>query len=118
MPKVAKKLCWLEDMKLRIEVGDILCESYSLLSCYEVWIERWSSTEVYKGFEILEHIGKVIYWLTLSSSMNHIHNVFYVLLLCKYISDLTNVLRVEDVEHEDNLVCQEHLVQILDRQVK
>lgn len=36
-------------------------------------------------------------------------------LLCKYISDLTHVLRVKDAKLEDNLIYEEHLVQILDR---
>lgn len=40
------------------------------------------------------------------TSIDHIHNVLYVLLLCKYISDSTYVLRVKD-----NLMHVEHPIQ-------
>lgn len=50
----------------------------------------------------------------LPMSMDHIHNVFHVLLLHKYINDPTYVMRIDDVELEDNLVYKEPLVQILD----
>lgn len=52
---------------------------------------------------MLEHVGKVAYQLALLASMDHIHNMFHLLLLCKYINDLTYVLRVEKVELKDDL---------------
>lgn len=61
-------------------------------------------------FEVLEHVGKVTYRLTLPASIYCIHNMFHVLLLCKYISDLTHMLKVKDVKLEDNLAYKEHLV--------
>lgn len=69
-------------------------------------------------FEILECVSKVVYRLVLLVSMDKIHNVFHVSLLLKYVSNLTHVLRVDEVELEDNLVYKECLIQILDRQVK
>lgn len=48
-------------------------------------------------FEVLKCVGKVIYRLKLLASMNYIHNVFHVSLLCKYISNLTHVLSIKDV---------------------
>lgn len=39
-------------------------------------------------------------------------------LLYKYISDLTLVLRVYDMNLEDNLVYEEYPIQILDRRFK
>lgn len=50
--------------------------------------------------------------------MEQIYNVFHVKLLHKYINDPSYVIRIEDVELEENLVYEEHLVQILDCQVK
>lgn len=61
-------------------------------------------------FEVLEYIGKVAYQLALLTSKDHIHNMFQVSLLYKYISDPTYVLRVKDVEFMDNLVYKECLV--------
>lgn len=46
-------------------------------------------------FNMLKHVDKVAYQLTTLMSIDHIHNMFHVLLLCKYISNLTYVLRVK-----------------------
>lgn len=61
-------------------------------------------------FEILEWISMVVYQLALLVSMDHICNVFHMLLLCKYISDLIHVLRLEDVEIDNSLAYKECLV--------
>lgn len=65
-----------------------------------------------------KHVAKVVYRLALLASIDWIHNVFHVLLLCKYTIDPILVLIVDDVEFEGNLANKECLVQILDRQVK
>lgn len=39
-------------------------------------------------FEVLKCISKIAYQLTLPVSMDHIHNMFHVLLLRKYINNL------------------------------
>lgn len=41
-----------------------------------------------RPFEVLEHIVKVAYLLTLPANMDRIHKMFHVSLSCKYISDL------------------------------
>lgn len=41
--------------------------------------------------KILKHVGKVAYWLALLVNMDCIHQVFHIVLLRKYISDLTHV---------------------------
>lgn len=51
-------------------------------------------------------------------NMDQIHNVFHVALLCKHINDLTHMLKTEDMELEDNLIYEKHLIQILDRWIK
>lgn len=66
-------------------------------------------------FKVLQRVSKVAYRLALLANMYYIHNVFHVLLLCKYISDLTNVLNVRDVELKDDLVYKECLIQIFDK---
>lgn len=63
----------------------------------------WLALRFIGPFKVLEGVSKVVYRLMLPMSMDRIHNVFYVLLLCKYTSDPTYVLRVEDVKLEDNL---------------
>lgn len=68
--------------------------------------------------EILEYIGKVTYQYMMLIIMDQICSVFHVSSQCNYNSDLTHVLRVEDVVVEDDMIYNECLVQILDGQVK
>lgn len=58
-------------------------------------------------YKILECVGKLAYRLTLPMCMDRIHNEFHVLLLRKYLCDLTYLLRVEDVKFKDDLVYEE-----------
>lgn len=46
-------------------------------------------------FEILKRIGKRAFCLSLSESIDHIHNVFHVSLFHKYIEDPTHVLKAK-----------------------
>ena len=69
-------------------------------------------------YEILKRVGKMAYRLALLASIDRIHNVFHISLLRKYISDPSHVLTVDEVELKDDLIYEEHPVQILDRRVK
>lgn len=71
-----------------------------------------------RPYKISECIGKVAYRLALPVSINRMHNIFHMSLLHKYFRNLTHVLKVEEVELKDDLVYEERLVQILDKQVK
>ena len=39
------------------------------------------------SFEIFERAGNVSYCLALPPQMSHVHNVFHVLMLCRYVHD-------------------------------
>ncbi|XP_024018709.1 uncharacterized protein LOC112090804 [Morus notabilis] len=69
-------------------------------------------------FEILKRVGKLAYELALPSSLSSIHGTFHVSMLCKYIADLSHVLKYEASELKPNLRYEEKLVQILDRRLK
>jgi len=64
-------------------------------------------------FDILEKIRPVAYMLALSTSMR-VHNVFYVSLLKKYVSDPNHIINwtVIQVEHEGHFLVEP--VHILD----
>lgn len=66
-------------------------------------------------FEILEHIGKVVYMLNLSASMGRIYNVFQVSALQKYALDVSHVLSNNPTYLETKLINEERPVQILFR---
>ena len=66
-------------------------------------------------FEILQRIGEVAYQLALPPSWSHIHNVFHISMLRKYIMDPSHVISYEDVEIQPDLTVQEEPMKILDR---
>lgn len=70
------------------------------------------------SYKIIERIGKVAYRLALLASMGPIHNVFYVLLLCKCLDDLSQVVGLEDRELKDSLAYEKHPIRIMDLQIK
>lgn len=49
-------------------------------------------------YEIMEWVSKVANRLTLLVSIDHIHDMFHVLMLCKYIGDPYHVLRIEEIQ--------------------
>ena len=51
-------------------------------------------------------------------SLSGVHDVFHVSMLRKYVSDVTHVLRYEDLESQTDLAYEEQPVQILDRKDK
>ena len=56
------------------------------------------------------------YRLEFPSDLNHIHDVFHVSMLRKYIPDPSHVLTEQPVEIQENLTYEEEPMQILDRQ--
>ncbi|XP_077222057.1 uncharacterized protein LOC143855887 [Tasmannia lanceolata] len=66
-------------------------------------------------YEILERIGPVVYRVALPPALSHVHNVFHVSLLRKYLADPSHVLQTEPMQLEQDLSYEEQLVQILDR---
>ena len=80
---------------------------------------RKESCSCYIGpFEILERIGKVVYRLTLPQKLSIIHDVFYMSMIKKYVSDSTHVLAQEAVQVSQDLSYKEKHVQILDKKEK
>ena len=69
-------------------------------------------------YEILDRIGEVAYRLALPPSLSGVHNVFYVLMLRKYVPDPSHILQHEPLQIDEDLSYKERPVQILDRKVK
>ncbi|GAV89973.1 Chromo domain-containing protein [Cephalotus follicularis] len=65
-------------------------------------------------YEILERIGEVAYRLALPPSLSHVHNIFHVSLLRKYMANPSQVLRVEPIQVHEDLSYNEQPVEILD----
>ncbi|GAV91173.1 Chromo domain-containing protein [Cephalotus follicularis] len=65
-------------------------------------------------FEILERIGEVEYRLALPPSLSHVHNVFHVFLLRKYMANPSHILSLEPMQVHEDLSYYEQPVEILD----
>ncbi|GAV79356.1 hypothetical protein CFOL_v3_22821 [Cephalotus follicularis] len=65
-------------------------------------------------YEILERIGEVAYRLALPPSLSHVHNVFHVSLLRKYMANPFHVLRAEPIQVHEDLSYDEQPMEILD----
>ena len=69
-------------------------------------------------YEVIEKVVPLAYRLALSPDMEKIHNVFHVLMLRRYRSDLSHVVSSETIELRPDLIYEEELVEILAREAK
>lgn len=68
-------------------------------------------------YKIMENVDNVAYRLALPISINHIHDIFHVSSLHKYISDLSHVLKTKEIQLSEYLIYDDKLIQILDMRV-
>jgi len=59
----------------------------------------------------------VAYRLDLLVELEHVHNVFHISQLRKYIPDPNQVLIAEPIDVTKDLIYEERLIQILDRKI-
>ena len=57
----------------------------------------------------------VAYWVALSPKITKVHNVFYVSILKKYVSNHTQLLSQELIEVHEDLTYEEKPIQINDK---
>ncbi|CAN6445271.1 unnamed protein product [Victoria cruziana] len=68
--------------------------------------------------EILDRIGTAAYRLALPPQLSHVHNVFHVSLLRKYLPNPQHQISYDQLQLDDDLSYQEGPVRILDEQVR
>lgn len=66
-------------------------------------------------FIIMKRVGALAYELTLPLDLSHVHRVFYVLMLRKYMCDHLHVLEYEPLQVRKDLSYKEQPLRILDR---
>ena len=71
-----------------------------------------------RSYKILERIGPLAYRLALPRELSSIHDVFNVLMLWRYRSDLSHVIQELKIEISEKLTYVEEPIEILDRKVK
>ena len=65
-------------------------------------------------FEILERVGKVVYWLALLPSLSGVHEVSHVSMLHKYTPDPTHVVDLGELIVDTDETFEEGPVRIMD----
>ncbi|KAK1550658.1 hypothetical protein Q3G72_022563 [Acer saccharum] len=63
-------------------------------------------------FEVLERIGTVAYLVAFPPNLSRLHNVFHVLVIRKYVADLSHMLDQPNQISQD-MTCEEHPLKIL-----
>ena len=69
-------------------------------------------------YEVLERIGPVAYRLALPLELAKLHDVFHVSMLCRYQSDESHILPVQEVQVHQDYSYDEEPKAILAREVK
>ena len=69
-------------------------------------------------FEVLERVGSVAYKIALPPSLCHIHNIFHVSMIRKYIPDPSHIIKYELMEIDKDLSYVEEPTQIIDKKEK
>ncbi|CAL9097860.1 unnamed protein product [Musa textilis] len=69
-------------------------------------------------FEVLERVGSVAYRIALPPALCHVHDIFHVSMIRKYIYDPSHIIEYELVEIDKDLSYVEEPIQIDDRKEK
>ncbi|KAE8668680.1 Detected protein of unknown function [Hibiscus syriacus] len=69
-------------------------------------------------YEIVKRVGPVAYQLALPPEMEKIHDVFHVSMLRRYRSDLSHIVKPEEIKVRPDLTYEEEPVHILAYEVK
>jgi len=100
-------------------VGDKVFLKVSLVKGVRRFNLRGKLRPRYIGpYEIIEKLNPVAYRLDLPIEFKHVHNVFHISQLRKYVPDLNHTIKTEPVEIAENLMYEKHPGQILDHRVK
>ncbi|XP_058004004.1 uncharacterized protein LOC131180670 [Hevea brasiliensis] len=69
-------------------------------------------------FEVIDKVKTVADQLELPLSFSHVHPVFHIFILRKYISDPSHVLQPDTMELKENLTFEEQPIAIVDFQMR
>ena len=69
-------------------------------------------------FEILDRVGNVSYRLSLPPNFGHVHPVFHISMLRKYVPHPSHILQTQEIEVDKALSYEEVPIAIVDRQIR
>ena len=70
------------------------------------------------SFEILDRVGNVSYRLYLPPKFGHVHPVFHISMLRKYVPHPSHILQTQEIEVDKDMSYEEVPVAIVDRQIR
>ena len=104
---------------LEFEVGDhVLLKVSPTRGVFRFGKKGKLSPRYIGPFEILDRVGDLAYRLALPPALSHVHNVFHVSQLRKYIPDPSHIIDYGDIEVSSNASYAEQPVSILERRTK
>ncbi|KAA0047218.1 pol protein [Cucumis melo var. makuwa] len=104
---------------LEFEVGDMVFLKVAPVKSVLSFEKKVKLSPRFVGpFEILERIGLVAYRLSLPPSFFTVHDVFYVSMLRKFVTDPMHVVDFEPLQINENSSYEEQPIEILAREVK
>ena len=68
-----------------------------------------------RPFEVLQRVGVVVYKVALPPELSHVHDIFHVSMLRKYVRDPTHVINHYPLEISGELSYVEKPIEIVDR---
>ncbi|KAL6579139.1 hypothetical protein OROMI_009355 [Orobanche minor] len=69
-------------------------------------------------FEILERVGELAYRLALPPSLSHVHSIFHISQLRKYVPDASHIIDYDEIEVAEDVTFEERPLKILERREK
>jgi len=69
-------------------------------------------------YEIIEKLNPIAYRQDLPVELKHVHNMFHISQLRKYIPDSDHTIVYEPIEITEDLVYEQRPIQVLDRRIK
>ena len=104
---------------VQFDIGDHVFLKISPMKGVMRFGKKEKLTPRYIGsFEVLNRISNVSYRLALPPNLNHVHSVFHISMLKKYIPDPSHVLPTQEVTVEENSSYEEEPIAIVDRQIR
>ena len=67
-----------------------------------------------RPFEVLQQFGTVVYYITIPPKLSHVHDVFHVSMLQKYVHESMHVINYYPLTVREDLSYVKKLIEILD----
>ena len=104
---------------LEFEIGDhVWLRVMPIKGVRRFGVTRKLNPHYISPFEILRRIGTLAYELALPPQLSHVHNVFHVSMLRKYVSDPQHMIDFQTLEVQEDVSYEEMPINILERKEK